>query len=74
MDNSKWSRDWKNFDWDKVIKNLNDLDESMQNQKKGESNIGISIEEFKEYLDWLWENDPDYFRLFLLEKVLREHK
>lgn len=65
----KWSRDWVNFDWKTIEKNFDALDNQEENDNK---DIGISNEEFLEYLDWLAENDPCEFERLKLYAALRE--
>lgn len=65
----KWSRDWAKFDWKTIEEKFDAL-----NGQEGDKNsdIGISSEEFLEYLDWLAENIPWEFERFQFYIALRE--
>lgn len=70
-DNRKWSRDWANFDWMKVRNNMAII--LSGNAGNGSDvDIGISKEEFLEFLDWLMENHTEeYYKLILVKQLTR---
>ncbi len=61
MESSKWSRDWRQFDWDVVIKKFDQAERAGALYREKNPDIGISAEEFLEYLDWLRECDSLLF-------------
>lgn len=64
----KWSRDWAAFDWSQVIEKLEEM-------KEGDDvgqDMGISREEFLEYLDWLKETNKEEFYKAVLGIKLSE--
>lgn len=66
MSDKKWSRDWSKMDWNEVERKL---DEQMANPKK-DGDIGITAEEFWEYLSWLEEEDmEEYLRITFFLKL-----
>lgn len=65
----KWSRDWANYDWKTIEEKFDVLSSKDGNENK---DIGISNEEFLEYLDWLAENIPWEFERLQLYIALRE--
>ena len=69
----KWSRDWKNFDWNKVREKLCEIEEMNREGKPVDKfDIGISLDEIEEYFDWLYESDSDkYFETILLIQLVR---
>lgn len=54
----KWSRDWENFDWDSVRRNLNKAAEKELTGQAIDFDLGISREELMEYFIWLKETNP----------------
>lgn len=71
QDGRKWSRDWADFDWTQVKKRF----EEMEGKKDGEKavfDVGISRDEFLEYLDWLSQNDMEGFYKAVLGIQLAE--
>lgn len=66
MSNTKrWSRDWANFDWAQVKKKIAAVEEAGGGFEDG-CDIGISKEEFLEYLDWLNQNYKEgYYKAVL---------
>lgn len=63
-DKKQWSRDWANFDWARVVNRLEGLDK--EGGGKDDYDIGISKEEFVEYLDWLHQtNKEGYYKAVL---------
>lgn len=65
----EWSRDWANYDWKAVEEKFDALGSQEGNEDK---DIGISREEFSEYLEWLSENIPWEFERLKLYTALRE--
>ncbi len=66
----KWSRDWGRFEWGEVEKRLVKAE-----KRKGRGNVydvGISHEEFLEYLDWLRENSLTQYYEIILSLQLEE--
>lgn len=63
----KWSKDWEHFDWEQVRKNLYGAEKKHQEGKTvDKSDLGISLDELKEYFEWLYDSQPEqYFRLIL---------
>lgn len=67
--NKKWSRDWLNFDWTKVRDNMAAV-LSGNEEAKSHLDIGISKEEFLEFLDWLRENHiKEYHQIILMKQL-----
>lgn len=66
----EWSRDWEHFDWEQIKQNLYELEKKRQmGEVADKAGVGISLEEFTEYFEWLYNNAPKlYYRnlLFLL--------
>lgn len=68
-DNKKWSRDWANFDWTMVRDNMANM-LSGKEEAKSHLDIGISKEEFLEFLDWLMENHiEEYYKVILIKQL-----
>ena len=57
MDEKIWSKDWANFDWEKIEKKLFEVEKD-KSGRVVEGDIGITKEEFMEYFCWLFENEP----------------
>ena len=68
---NKWSHDWENFDWSAVKQKLEEL-----RKKEGDENrdydVGISREEFLEYLEWLKQTDKEGYAKAVLSIKLGE--
>lgn len=68
---NKWSHDWENFDWSAVKQKLEEL-----RKKEGDENrdydVGISREEFLEYLEWLEQTDKEGYSKAVLSIKLGE--
>lgn len=62
-----WSRDWEHFNWEEVREKLCVAEKKHQEGKEVEqSDVGISIDELKEYFEWLYEIQPErYYRIIL---------
>lgn len=58
----EWSRDWKVFDWDDVEKRLD----------SGSHDIGITRDEWLEYMQWFSINDPEGFAGTVVCILLKE--
>ncbi len=66
MSDKKWSRDWSKMDWNEVERKL---DEQIDNPEK-DADIGITADEFWEYLSWLEEEDmEEYLRIKFFLKL-----
>lgn len=65
----KWSRDWSEFDWN-VMRTR--LEEAEVNKADGVVDIGITLDEFVEYLQWLMENEPEQYCTVMLSMKLKE--
>lgn len=73
-DAGKWSIDWGNFDWETVLKKLELVEKELE-QNGGDKklyDIGITEEQFEEYLQWLHENAPEEHGRFVMYVLLRE--
>lgn len=73
-DIGKWSKDWRNFDWEAVMKKL-EIAEKELRQKGGNRklyDIGVTEEQFQEYFRWLHENAPEEYGMYMLYVLLRE--
>lgn len=58
----KWSRDWEHFDWKPVREKVCGTGETTIDK----SDIGISLDELKEYFEWLYYTHPKlYFKTIL---------
>lgn len=68
----KWSRDWENFDWKTVIEKCAGLQLSQETDCKEQYDLGITKEEFFEYVQWTQENAPDEYRFMILCLQLME--
>ena len=73
MESSKWSRDWRQFDWDEVIKKFDQAERTGALYREKNPDIGISAEEFLEYLDWLRECDSLLFWQLLMKRFMEEN-
>lgn len=61
----KWSKDWANFDWSRVKDKIKEM-EGKEGDEKAGYDVGISRDEFLEYLDWLNLNDNEgYYKVAL---------
>lgn len=73
-DTGKWSMDWKNFNWELVFEKIEIAENELK--RRGEDkklfDIGITEEQFEEYLQWLYENNPEEYRKLMLYKILKE--
>lgn len=70
-DTKKWSRDWADFDWSQVKKRIAEMQEKERDEKSG-YDVGISRNEFLEYLDWLRQNDREGYYKAVLSIQLSE--
>ncbi|MCM1217825.1 MAG: hypothetical protein NC548_25315 [Lachnospiraceae bacterium] len=63
MEERNWSRDWNAFDWESVRARL----------EGGEQDIGMTEEEFHEFMDWYALSSPeDYGRAVLYILLVRQ--
>lgn len=63
-----WSKDWKNFDWSEIERNIDKMTERINrhDSKLDIFDVGITQEEFTEYLKWLSINNPtEHFKIML---------
>lgn len=65
----EWSRDWTQFDWSQVKRKLEAMQEG---DEKAGHGVGITREEFLEYLNWLRQNDNDGYYKAVLSMQLAE--
>lgn len=68
----KWSRDWESINWNEIKKRMNEVDMMLEENSGYKADIGISRDEFVEYMDWLIENEPDNFWKAILAMRLNE--
>lgn len=73
-DTEKWSMDWRNFDWEAVMKKLQIAEKELARNggDKKLYDIGVTQEQFQEYFRWLHENMPEEYGMFMLYVLLRE--
>lgn len=68
----KWSRNWKDFDWKAVEEKCSGLDFSHKADHETQYDVGITEEEFYEYLEWAKENaQEEYDFLFLCSRLMK---
>ncbi|MDE6600577.1 MAG: hypothetical protein K2K90_00150 [Lachnospiraceae bacterium] len=62
-----WSRDWEHFDWEQVRGKLCGSETGSQEGKAADKpDIGITLDELKEYFEWLYDTQPElYFKVIL---------
>ena len=62
-----WSKDWAHFDWGQVQENLCGVKEKiLEGEPVDASDIGITLDELKEYFEWLYDTQPEfYFKVIL---------
>lgn len=62
-----WSRDWEHFDWEQVREKLCGSEADRREGKEADNpDIGISLDELKEYFEWLYDTQPElYFKVIL---------
>lgn len=73
-DARNWSIDWGSFDWETVLKKLEMAEKELE-QNGGDKkiyDIGITEEQFEEYLQRLHENAPEEHGRFMMYVLLRE--
>ena len=60
----KWMKDWENFDWEPVKEALD------KKEKEGikDMDIGITIDEFLDFMGWLLVHDKAMFSKLMLSK------
>ncbi|MFG6322247.1 MAG: hypothetical protein K1W41_12105 [Lachnospiraceae bacterium] len=67
-----WSQDWEHFDWAQVRAKLRSAEE--KDQEGGtidKADIGISLDELKEYFEWLHDTQPEFYSATILEMALK---
>lgn len=66
MEKRRWSRDWEKVEWDSIREKLTKVGKVQLNQENAKEDIGISREEFVEYIEWLYENKEKEFWTVML--------
>lgn len=71
---TKWSKDWKEFDWESVKEKLAIAENKLAKNEgtKEELDIGITLDEFTEYLRWFAEDSPEEYDRLLLYIALKQ--
>lgn len=76
MDEKQWSRDWNAVNWNEIRQKLNFAEKvKAEGQKIGQKikpDIGITKDEFEEYMCWLCETNPEDFEKIIFMMSLRE--
>lgn len=67
----KWSRDWEQFDWKPIDRELKEV--IKDNGAGSNIDVGISREEVIEYFEWLSENCPEEFLKLLILRKMSEY-
>lgn len=67
----EWSRDWAKMDWKEIKEKLSELD-NMTPEEREQADIGITLDDFVEYLDWQGENEPEEYWKSIFTLKLRE--
>ena len=64
----KWMKDWENFDWEPVKEALD------KKEKEGikDMDVGITIDEFLDFMGWLLVHDKAMFSKLMLSMQLVE--
>lgn len=78
----KYTKEWNNFDWSIIQSKIEaaekELSQSGGKINKSDIDIGITSNEFVEYFEWLYNNDPDeYYKITLylcLRKIGASHE
>lgn len=66
-----WSKDWAHFDWAQIQENLYGVEKKRQEGKAIDtSEIGITLDELKEYFEWLYDTHPDIYSKNILYMAL----
>ena len=62
-----WSKDWEHFDWKQVHEKLCRAKAQRQAGKEVDNpDLGITLDELKEYFEWLYDTHPEtYFKAIL---------
>lgn len=68
-----WSKDWKNFDWSEIERNIDRMTEriNLHHIRSDTFDVGITQEDFIEYLKWLSINNPTEHLKIMLYISLR---
>lgn len=68
-----WSRDWEHFDWEQVREKLCGAETDRQEENPSDkSDIGITLDELKEYFEWLYDTQPElYFKVILYMALVK---
>lgn len=66
-----WSRDWAHFDWTQIHENLCGVEEKRREGKPVDTaEIGITLDELKEYFEWLYDTHPNTYSKLILYMAL----
>lgn len=68
---TEWSRDWSKMEWQEIKEKLEAL-ENMTPEEKAQVDIGFSLDDFVEYLNWQGENEPEEYWKSIFTLKLRE--
>lgn len=68
---TEWSRDWSKMEWQEIKEKLEAL-ENMTPEEKAQADIGFSLDDFVEYLNWQGENEPEEYWKSIFTLKLRE--
>ena len=68
---TEWSRDWSKMEWQEIKEKLETL-ENMTPEEKAQADIGFSLDDFVEYLNWQGENEPEEYWKSIFTLKLRE--
>ena len=71
---AKWSKDWNDFDWEIVKEKLEVAEKELAQDEgsKEKYDIGITLEEFEEYLQWFAEQSPEEYDKLILYIALKQ--
>lgn len=66
-----WSQDWEHFNWTQIREKLSNAKEKYhEGGTVGKSDIGISLDELKEYFEWLHDTKPELYFATILDMAL----
>ena len=66
-----WSKDWEHFDWEQVREKLYRAEEQRQEGNAAQKpDLGITLDELKEYFEWLYETHPELYFKTMIYMVL----
>ena len=70
----EWSRDWECFDWNHIREKVCEAERKLYQEGKqiDKTDIGISVEELKEFFEWLYDTQPErYFKVTLHMQLIQ---